>query len=586
MSGTIPKYFINELLSRIDIIDIIEHAVKGLKKAGKDYKACCPFHDEKTPSFTVSQSKQFYYCFGCGVHGTAISFLMDHDGLDYVAAIEELASRAGLEVPREQGHTVKKDNNKELYEIMELANRYFNHQLQESAKAHQAIAYLKKRNISDNLAKEFELGFAPLGWNNLLNALGTSSESKQRLLKTGMIVQKDGGGYYDRFRDRIVFPIRNQCDQLIGFGGRVIDDSMPKYLNSPETPIFHKGHELYGLFNAKHHIRDSSCVYVVEGYMDVLALAQYGVRNVVAVLGSTFTEEHLHKLYRLCSQIVFCFDGDNAGQKAAWRALEITLPLLKEGRQVYFMFMPEGDDPDTYIQKHGREKFEDMNNYMPLSDYLINTFKQNIRPHSREGIGQFIDAMVPLIAKLPVSALRELLIKDIAQLADMDIVTLEKLIAQKHLPDKKTAVQHSIANTNLYKENNNLVTDAICLLLHNPQLGTTIEPRELNDIDMQGIEFLRKLLILIHQQPKISCAGILEQWRDSKYEQRLKELSVKDNLSVELDDAQENFLDVIRKIRFDYKRKLRYEHLGKITNIEELRNLFSAPNETEKLGKN
>lgn len=573
MAGLIPQQFIDELLTRIDIVDIVDSSVP-LKKAGRDFKACCPFHDEKSPSFTVSQNKQFYHCFGCGAHGTAISFLMDHSGMDFINAVEELASRAGVEVPREGGNHAKVKDNSELYELMELVVQYFCLQLREHSEAHYAVDYLKKRGLSGELAKEFELGFAPPGWNNLIDTLGTSEAAKQRLSQIGMTLEKDTGGHYDRFRDRIIFPIRDQRGRAIGFGGRVLDDSLPKYLNSPETPIFHKGQELYGLYQARHKLKELERIYIVEGYMDVLALAQYNIRNVVASLGTAVTENHLERLYRICSQIIFCFDGDSAGQKAAWRAMEIALPLLKEGRQIYFMFMPDEEDPDTYVQKYGREKFEDPNNYIPLSNYLIEKFKQETNINSREGMGQLVDGIVPLIGKLPTGALRELLTKDIAKLADMNIKDLKNLIDQKQTPSKKSPVQHFVKTSKLNKEQNSLIASAISFLLQNPKLGRRIEPNALNDIGTQGVEFLRKLLALVHKQPGISCAGILEHWRGSKYEKRLKELSIKDNLSDELVDIEDHLLEIIATIRLDYEKQQRDKQLQKIQNKDDLRNLF------------
>ncbi len=575
MAGLIPQHFIDDLLTRVDIVDIVDSSV-ALKKAGRDFKACCPFHDEKTPSFSVSQNKQFYHCFGCGAHGTAISFLMDYNGLDFIEAVEELASRAGVEVPREQGDFNKTKDNSELYELMELVVRHFCQQLRESPEAHRAVGYLKHRGLSGKLVKEFELGFAPPGWDILLNALGTSDAAKQRLAQIGMTLEKDNGGYYDRFRDRIIFPIRDQRGRAVGFGGRVFDDSLPKYLNSPETPIFHKGHELYGLFQARHQLKDMKRIYIVEGYMDVLALAQHDIRNVVASLGTAVTDNHLERLFRVCPQIIFCFDGDSAGKKAAWRSMEIALPLLKEGRQIHFMFMPEGEDPDTYVQKHGREKFQDASNYVPLSNYLIDKFKQETNLDSREGMGQLVDGIVPLVSKLPAGALRELLVKDIAKLADMDIDSLKNLIDQKQTPTKKTQAQHLVSTSQYKKESKNHVADAIRWLLHNPELGMTIEPNTLSDIETKGVEFLRELLSLIHQQPEISCAGILEHWRDSKYEERLNKLSIEDCLLTEPDAIKAEFLEIIEKIKHDHQKQLRNINFQKldIKNPEEARSII------------
>ena len=576
MASLIPQHFIDDLLTRIDIVDIVDSSVT-LKKAGRDFKACCPFHDEKTPSFTVSQNKQFYHCFGCGAHGTAISFLMDYSGLDFIEAVEELASRAGVEVPREQGDFSKTKDNSELYELMELVVRHFCRQLRESPEAHRAVDYLKQRGLSGELAKEFELGFAPPGWDILLNTLGTSDAAKQRLTQIGMILEKDNGDHYDRFRDRIIFPIRDQRGRAIGFGGRVFDDSLPKYLNSPETPIFHKGRELYGLFQARHQLKDMERIYIVEGYMDVLALAQHGIRNVVASLGTAVTENHLERLFRVCPQIIICFDGDNAGQKAAWRSMEIALPLLKEGRQIHFMFMPEGDDPDTYVHRHGREKFEDMNNYVPLSNYLIDKFKRETNLDSREGLAQLAEGIMPLVGVLPAGALQELLLNDISKLTGISIDSLRKLIDQKKPTVKSTKAQHLVSTHQPNKEHNPLIANAISFLLQNPELGMSIEADALSEIDTQGVEFLRELLALVHEQPEISCAGILEHWRDSKYEKRLKELSIKDNLLTEPDDIQKKFLEIIEKIKCDHEQQLRDARIQGIQNLDDLRNLHSTP---------
>ncbi len=577
MAGLIPQHFIDDLLTRVDIVDIVDSSV-ALKKAGRDFKACCPFHDEKSPSFTVSQNKQFYHCFGCGAHGTAISFLMDYNGLDFIEAVEELASRAGVEVPREQGDFTKTKDNSELYELMELVVQHFCQQLRESSEAHRAVDYLKQRGLSGELAREFELGFAPPGWDILLNALGTSDAAKQRLAEIGMTLEKDNGGYYDRFRDRIIFPIRDQRGRAIGFGGRVFDDSLPKYLNSPETPIFHKGRELYGLFQARHQLKDMQRIYIVEGYMDVLALAQHGIRNVVASLGTAVTENHLERLFRTSPQIIFCFDGDSAGQKAAWRSMDIALPLLKEGRQVHFMFMPDGEDPDTYVHKHGREKYEDSSNYVPLSNYLIDKFKQETRLDSREGMGQLVDGIVPLVGKLPAGALRELLVKDIAKLADMNIDSLKNLVERKQeAPANKTQAQHLVSTNQFNKEHSTLIANAISFLLQNPELGVLIEPEALSDIKTQGVEFLRELLALVHKQPEISCAGILEHWRDSKYENRLKQLSIKDNLLTEPDELKIKFLEIINKIALDYQQQQRDARLQNIQSLDDLRNMYPSP---------
>ena len=440
MSGRIPQHFIDDLLARTDIVDVIDGYVP-LRKAGRNHQALCPFHDEKTPSFTVSQDKQFYHCFGCGANGTAITFLMEYSHLDFVAAVEELAARAGLEVPREGGDPgrARDDGLTELYELMELVVDFYRRQLREHPDAKRAVAYLKQRGITGEIAAEYELGYAPPGWDNLLRQLGQSEEAQQRLARIGMSIKRDGGGYYDRFRDRIMFPIRDQRGRAIAFGGRVLEEGTPKYLNSPETPIFHKGRELYGLYQARHQRKDLERLYVVEGYMDVLAMAQYGVVNTVATLGTAATKDHIEKLFRSTGRIVFCFDGDAAGRKAAWRALEEALPALREGRQAYFLFMPEGEDPDTYIRRNGREAMEDPAVAMPLSDYLINTLKADNDLATREGRSRLLDQALPYLSRMPPGTLRQMLLRDIAGLARTPLEDIEPRLRGEARPRRTPA---------------------------------------------------------------------------------------------------------------------------------------------------
>ncbi|SMN11243.1 DNA primase [uncultured Candidatus Thioglobus sp.] len=573
MGTSIQRKFTDELLLRVDIVGIIENALT-LKKSGQNFTACCPFHEEKTPSFTVSQAKQFYYCFGCGAHGTAISFLMDYHSMRFVEAVEELAVHAGMEIPQNIGGTNKTRGSAELYSLMELATQHFCKQIQTPSIPAQLTNYFAQRGLSADIIKEFEIGFSASNWTSLLDALATSDEVRKQLLRVGMIVKRDSGGYYDRFRARIMFPIRDQRGRVVGFGGRVLDDSKPKYLNSPETDIFQKRLELYGLFQARKHIQDMGCAYIVEGYMDVLALIQHGVKHVVAVLGTAITAEHLKKIFRICPKIIFCFDGDNAGKEAAWRAMEIALPLLQEGRQGFFMFMPDGADPDSYIQKYGREKFVDAQQHVPLSDYMIEKFKRGSRLDSREDMSKLVEGILPLIAKLPVGALRTLILRDIAQLADMTLSSLEDLLGKKQFVSKKLLLQNQVTRTMFDKSGNILVTDAVCVLLHNPALAMQVELNVLDGVTLQGVDFLQELLVLIYQNPKISCAGILEHWRDSKYEKRLKELSIKDNVFAELDNPHEFFLEIIAKIKQNYERQLRNKCLHEIQSTEDLRVLF------------
>ena len=439
----IPKNFIQDLLNRLDIVDVVERYVP-LKKAGANFVACCPFHNEKSPSFTVSQTKQFYHCFGCGAHGTAIGFVMEHAGLGYVDAIEELARSVGLEVPHERqaaGEAYQKVA-PDLYEVMQTATRYYREQLKLSQRA---IDYLKQRGLSGEIAAKFGIGYAPDGWQNLAAAFPNYQDAT--LSETGLVISANEDKRYDRFRDRIMFPIINVRGQVIGFGGRVLDkgeppqggrrevtgtsgstSAQPKYLNSPETPLFEKGHELYGLFQAQKAIRAEQRVLVVEGYMDVVALAQHGVEYAVATLGTATTPYHIQKLLRLTEHIVFCFDGDKAGQRAAWRALENALPYLQDGKRISFLFLPVEHDPDSFIREFGKAAFEQrMQEAMPLSAYLLREISAELDLRSQEGRNQLLQRAKPLLTAIAAPTTALLLRKEVAALSGVSQAELEAL---------------------------------------------------------------------------------------------------------------------------------------------------------------
>ena len=566
MPGRIPQSFIDDLLARTDIVDIIDNHV-SLRKGGKNYLGLCPFHDEKTPSFTVSPDKQFYHCFGCGANGTAISFLMDYNRMEFIDVIEDLANKAGLEIPRD-GTTVKyTDGLAELYELMELIVKYYRNQLREHKQANNAVDYLKDRGITGEIAAQFELGYAPPGWDNLINNFGPSEDAQKRLQKLGMIINRSsGGGYYDRFRDRIMYPIRDHRGRVIGFGGRTLGDDTPKYLNSPETPIFHKGRELYGLYQAKQRSKHDQQIFVVEGYMDVLALAQFNVPNVVATLGVAATSDHLHRLYRYANQVVFCFDGDEAGRNAAWRAMEITLPLLSDGRQAYFIFMPDGIDPDDFIRENGRDFFSNQNNFVPLSDYLLDTLKSRNDLSSREGRSGMVDQTTPYISMLPQGALRQLLTADLADLARTPVENIEPLIPKSNIPKRNHRVKIKSSGGSRTP-----VTIIIELILSRPELASLIEqPAELNDVPDPGAEFLRKVVELVHTRPDIKCAGIIENWRGTKYEARLREIAAESDERINaLTDPDRELLDSLELLRKHRDRRFRQ----KLSNIDRISDL-------------
>ena len=573
MSGRIPQSFIDDLLARTDIVDVINTFVP-LRKAGKNYQALCPFHDEKSPSFSVSPDKQFYHCFGCGVSGTAISFLMEYSRMDFVEAIEELANRAGLEIPRDSSKPATEDNLTELYELMELIVRFYRQQLREHPEANRAVEYLKNRGLSGELAGKFEVGYAPPGWDNLVKQFGQSNAAMIRLGKIGMTIQRNdsGNGYYDRFRDRIMFPIRDHRGRAIGFGGRTLGEEKPKYLNSPETPIFHKGRELYGLYQARHASKQIPRLFVVEGYMDVLALVQNGISNVVATLGTASTPDHLNRIFRNTDQIVFCFDGDEAGRNAAWKAMEIALTYLRDGKQAWFMFMPDGYDPDDFVREKGRSAFDDADNFMPLSEYLMITLKSQNDLSTREGRSRLVDQAMPYVSALPHGALRQILLRDIASIARTPVEDIEPLLQKS---DKN--IQKPFKNTQSSGSDRNAVTAIIELLLYRPLLAMLIDDTaDIEQIPVAGTPFLRQLVELIQNRPQISCAGIIENWRGTRDEARLRQIAASSgDRTVELTDPERELLDSIARLRNEKDKQIR----RKLSNSGHVSNLTEAEKE-------
>ncbi|MFJ9990545.1 DNA primase [Pseudomonas putida] len=438
MAGLIPQSFIDDLLNRTDIVDVVSSRIQ-LKKTGKNHSACCPFHKEKTPSFTVSPDKQFYYCFGCGAGGNALGFIMDHDNLDFPQAVEELARAAGMEVPREEGRRGQKPRqptDSPLYPLLEAAAEFYRQALRNHPTRKAAVEYLKGRGLSGEIARDFGLGFAPPGWDNLFKHLGADTLQQKVMIDAGLLIENaETGKRYDRFRDRVMFPIRDSRGRVIAFGGRVLGDDKPKYLNSPETPVFHKGQELYGLFEARKHNRNLDEIIVVEGYMDVIALAQQGLRNAVATLGTATSEEHLKRLFRVVPHVLFCFDGDQAGRKAAWRALEATLPNLQDGRRARFLFLPEGEDPDTLVRAEGTDAFQARihQHAQPLADYFFEQLGSEADPRSLEGKAHMATLAAPLIEKIPGANLRQLMRNRLKEITGLDVQQMEQL-AQKTPP--------------------------------------------------------------------------------------------------------------------------------------------------------
>ena len=426
----LPQAFLDDLLDRLDIVEVIDRRVK-LKKAGKNYSACCPFHDERTPSFSVNPERQFYYCFGCGAGGNALGFVMDYERLDFREAVEGLAHSVGLEIPQEdprEGREPPRDQNKPLYEALEQASKFYEGALRQHPERHKVVSYLKGRGLTGEIARDFRIGFAPVGWDNLLQAKGTDDSAQDLLMRSGMLVKNDKGRIYDRFRERVIFPIQDQRGRVIAFGGRVLGDDKPKYLNSPETPVFQKSRELYGLWQARKHPRRLERIVVVEGYMDVIALAQFGIPYAVATLGTSTSETHLERLFRIVPEVVFCFDGDEAGRKAAFRGLEATLPAMQDGRQAKFLFLPEGEDPDTVVRATGKAYLENLFDHAdPLETFLFNHLAEGLDLESMDGRARFSKLAAPHLHRLPEGVFKTLMYQALADKTGIDVENLKRL---------------------------------------------------------------------------------------------------------------------------------------------------------------
>jgi DNA primase len=421
MAGRIPQSFIDEVLHRTDIVDLIGAHVR-LKKAGKNYAACCPFHNEKSPSFTVSREKQFYHCFGCGVSGNALSFLMQYERREFIDSLEYLAQKAGMTLPEtSQNQQEERASRQPLYDTLDAAARFYEEQLRQHPQRDRATDYLRRRGLTGQVAKEWRLGYAPAGWDNLLRALGNSPEQVALLQQAGLIIfNEQRNSHYDALRERVIFPIRDFRGRIMAFGGRVLDDSKPKYLNSPETPVFHKGEELYGLFETRQARQDLKRIVVVEGYMDVIALHQAGLPFAVATLGTATSTTHVERLFRSVPDVIFCFDGDAAGRRAAWKALESALPALKDGVSAGFLFLPDGQDPDSLVREEGLDAFRQrLDTAEPLADFLFRHLSEGLRLESLEGRSRLASLAAPLLEKVPAGLFRQLLWQRLSELTGL-----------------------------------------------------------------------------------------------------------------------------------------------------------------------
>ena len=545
----IPRQFIDDLLARADIVELIDSRVP-LKKAGKNYQACCPFHTEKSPSFSVSQDKQFYHCFGCGEHGNAISFLMEFDRLEFPDAVEELASHYNMDVPREQSNRSpaqqKQDQKAYIqkqddYELMAQISRFYQQQLKVATDKDVAINYLKGRGLSGEIVKRFGIGYISDAWDGMMKVFGRSNQINQQLVDLGMAIQGDKNRPYDRFRGRIQFPIRDKRGRVIGFGGRVLSDGTPKYLNSPETRIYHKGQELYGLYEAKQAVKQLTRLVVVEGYMDVVALAQHGVDYAVASLGTATTPEQLQTLFRTVKEVICCYDGDRAGRDAAWRAMDNALPMIQDGYSLKFVFLPDGQDPDSMIREQGQAAFENtLDNATPLSQFLFEHLLSQINMNSPEGKGAAVGAFQPYLAKLPASNLKDAIVTKLAN----------QFGASNELQLKKLHTSFANTTENKAKPQRPKITPvrlAIALLLEHPHIVEKLpDPNILADLNLPGIPLLNQLLRLCKQNPKVNSAQLIEHFRDQEAGKQLTKIMCIEH-HVETDHAEDTFLDIIEK---------------------------------------
>lgn len=544
MSGRIPRTFIDELLTRTDIVAVIEQYIT-LKKAGANYQALCPFHNEKSPSFSVSPSKQFYHCFGCRASGNVIGFLMEYDHMSFVDAIETLASQAGLEVPYESdsGENIKpKEDSASLYDLLEKVKNYYQSELKQNQ---QALAYLKSRGLSEAIIQKSGIGYSPDAWDKLLIKFGKNEIVRKQLLDTGMLILKSEDKFYDRFRNRIMFPIHDRRGHVIGFGGRVLDDSTPKYLNSPETRIFHKGSELYGLYEARKANRNLERLLVVEGYMDVIGLNQHEILYAVATLGTATTTQHIQQLFRLCPEIVFCFDGDQAGQSAAWRALETLLPITKDSWQAKFMFLPEDEDPDSMILEEGKDQFEKrIKEAETLSTFFYRHLMIKVDMQNLDGRAHLASLAMPYFQKIQADFLRDMLLTELAKLTRIKIEKLNTHLAQEKT--EKTPLQKILQQNKISP-----IRTAITLLIQHPQLINQLED-EVPQFDAPGMFLLHELIQIIktlnNEGKTLTTGTLLEYWRDKAEGKQLASLATQE-LLIPVEALEEEFCGTIKAIK-------------------------------------
>jgi len=572
MAGQIPRDFIDSLLSRIDIVELIDSRVP-LKKRGTNYIACCPFHGEKTPSFNVSANGQYYHCFGCGVSGDALEFLVQYEHLDFVDAVEELSDRLGLEVPRIKSKDGFENKQKKtsLFDLMEKVSGYYVQQLKTQIDT-PVKNYIQTRGLSEQIVKDYAIGYSPDGWDSILKLLQTQTNEQQTLLDTGLIIHsEEKNRLYDRFRDRLMFPIRDRRGRTIGFGGRILseDKSQAKYLNSPETPLFHKGSELYGFYEMTQAVRKIERILVVEGYMDVVALAQYDLRYAVATLGTATTPNHLEKLFRAAPDVIFCFDGDRAGRDAAWKAMDNLLPLLKPGKQGKFMFIEDGEDPDSLIRQKGKAYFEQcIDEAQSLSDFFYQTLLKQVDIHSYDGRSKLIDLAKPYLNKIPPDSAFYLLMKNhLADLAEVGIADLSGILKEPLVMQQQVSAQRNQNAFTPKKQNTKAASPlwkAITYLLNYPELALISgNPDYFLNLDEDGTKIFVRLLDLFQFDPKINLARLLSIWDNPKEEKQLKKIMLEPLLLDDKTAIKNEYLDLLA-LFVQKKQQRRIEQLQRI----------------------
>ena len=583
MTGLIPQSFIDDLLHRTDIVEVIDKRVP-LKKRGNNYTACCPFHQEKTPSFSVNQDRQFYYCFGCGAGGNAIGFVMNFEQSEFPQALETLARDAGLEVPREESKAQqqKSSENAEIIKVLELASKFYQFQLRQHSNKNEAVSYLKDRGVSGEIARDFGLGYAPAGWDNLIKAVVSDEKHEQSLLRAGLIIQrnkekndekeKDGQRrYYDRFRERIIFPIRDSRGRTIAFGGRVLNDEKPKYLNSPETAVFHKSSELYGLFEAKKSGEKFTKLLLVEGYMDVIALAQMGIKNAVATLGTATSSKHLIRMFRQVTEIIFCFDGDDAGGAAAGRALETTLPLMQDGRQVKFLFLPSGTDPDTHVRAVGKEKFKlELESAKPLEDFFFEKLSEDLDMNSIEGKARLSNLSKKYIRQIPRGVYAQLMLDRLSQTLGVSSESLDLLLSTNAPKQESTPPITPIPNTEWQSSRGRKTTNtklstyrkpasvkAIELLLRNPEIALSVNQNlePLRTAEDEGRKLLLSLVEMVKKDPNTEVFTLLGYCYGTSLGSQLTQLLAAEKITPQ-EGVEKEFLQILDNILSDIAKKL------------------------------